>query len=195
MLNDNVCVADPYEIGKYVVLGDGDRSKQLIIGTHCIIRSHTVIYAGSKIGDYFSTGHHVMIREDNHIGDYVSIGTSSVIEHHVTIKNEVRIHSQVFIPEYSILEKGCWLGPNVVLTNAQYPLSENVKQNLKGPIICKNAKIGANSTILPGVEIGENALVGAGSVVTKNVPAGAVVVGSPARQINTIDQLPYNIEE
>lgn len=195
MLNNNVYIADPYELGKYVILGEDDQGKQLIIGAHCVIRSHTVIYAGNNIGDYFSTGHHVMIRENNNIGNHVSIGTSAVIEHHVVIKDNVRIHSQAFIPEYTILEEGCWIGPNVVLTNARYPLSINVKQSLKGPIIHKNVKIGANATILPGIEIGENALIGAGSVVTKNVPAGAVVVGSPARQINTIDKLPYDIKE
>jgi acetyltransferase-like isoleucine patch superfamily enzyme len=162
-----------------------------VIGPDAHIRSHTVIYAGNKIGSRFQTGNKVNIRELNEIGDNVSIGTLSVIEHHVTISNNVRIHSQVFVPEYSILEEGCWLGPNVVLTNAKYPLSPGAKTTLQGPIIKKNAKIGANSTILPGIVIGENALVGAGSVVAHDVPDGAVVVGNPARIIKTITDLPY----
>ena len=62
------------------------------------------------------------------------------------------------MPEFSILEEGCWLGPNVVLTNAKYPRSPHAKEMLKGPIIRKNAKIGANATLLPGVVIEENAL-------------------------------------
>ena len=161
------------------------------IGTGAHIRSHTVIYAGNKIGKNLQTGNKVNIRELNEIGDDVSIGTLSVIEHHVVIGNGVRIHSQVFVPEYSVLEEGSWLGPNVALTNAKYPLSRDAKKNLKGPIIRKGAKVGANSTILPGVVIGENALIGAGSVVVQDVPDNGVVVGNPARVIKNIKDLPY----
>jgi acetyltransferase-like isoleucine patch superfamily enzyme len=184
------------EVEDYCIIGvpprgrkDGDLETAL--GPKAHIRSHTVIYAGNTIGSNFQTGNKVNIREQNTIGDNVSIGTLSVIEHHVIIGNNVRIHSQVFVPEYSILEDGAWLGPNVVLTNAKYPLSPGVKNSLKGPRIKRNAKIGANATVLPGVVIGENALVGAGSVVVHDVPDNAVVVGNPARVIKTIADLPY----
>jgi acetyltransferase-like isoleucine patch superfamily enzyme len=161
------------------------------IGERAVIRSHTVIYAGNVIGRNFQTGNKVNIRESNQIGDDVSVGTLSVIEHHVVIGNNVRIHTQVFIPEFSVLEDGCWLGPHVVLTNAKYPLSPTAKTTLQGPIIRRGAKIGANCTLLPGVVIGENALVGAGSVVARDVAPGEVVVGNPARVIRHISALPY----
>ena len=161
------------------------------IGANAHLRSHTVVYAGNRIGNNFQTGNKVNIRELNEIGDNVSIGTLSVIEHHVKIGNNVRIHSQVFIPEYTMLEDGAWIGPHVVLTNAKYPLSPDAKKNLQGPTIKKGAKIGANVTVLPGVVIGENALVGAGSVVVDNVPDGVVVAGNPARIIKHISELPY----
>jgi len=161
------------------------------IGDQAVIRSHTVIYAGNVIGRNFQTGNKVNIRESNRIGDDVSIGTLSVIEHHVEIGNHVRIHTAVFVPEFSVLEDGCWLGPHVVLTNARYPLSPDAKTTLQGPVIKRGAKIGANCTILPGVVIGEDALVGAGSVVVRDVPAGAVVVGNPARVIRHVSELPY----
>lgn len=156
-----------------------------------LLDSHTVIYAGNKIGINFQTGNKTNIRELNEIGDNVSIGTLSVVEHHVRIGNGVRIHSQVFIPEYSILEDECWLGPNVVLTNARYPKSLNSKNELKGVCVKSNAIIGANSTLLPGVIIGESAIVGAGSVVTKNIPNNAVVTGNQAEIINKRENLPY----
>jgi len=171
--------------------GAQDGELATTIGDGSIIRSHTVIYAGNTIGAHFQTGNKVNIRESNRIGNNVSVGTLSVIEHHVEIADNVRIHTQVFIPEFSVLEEGCWIGPNVVFTNAKYPLSPGVKDSLVGPVIRKWAKIGANSTILPGVVIGEQALVGAGSVVAKDVPAGAVVVGNPARVIRNISELPY----
>ena len=171
----------------------GKRSGELptTIGDGSVLRSHTVVYAGNVIGRNFQTGNKVNIRELNRIGDNVSIGTLSVIEHHVEIGDNVRIHTQVFIPEFSILEEGCWIGPNVVFTNAKYPLSPGVKDRLAGPIIRRGAKIGANATLLPGVTIGEHALVGAGSGVVRDVPAGAVVVGNPARLTRHISELPY----
>lgn len=191
-----VTLGKGFVVGPYVILGAlprGAREGQFLtsIGPGAVIRSHTVIYAGNRIGRNFQSGHGSMIREMNVIGDDVSVGTGSVIEHHVIIADRVRIHSQVFIPEYSILEENCWLGPRVVITNAKYPLSPQVKANLKGAIICRNAKIGANSTLLPGIRVGENALVGAGSVVTRDVPPGAVVAGNPARVIKSIKDLPY----
>jgi acetyltransferase-like isoleucine patch superfamily enzyme len=163
------------------------------VGEQAVIRSHTVIYAGNVIGRNFQTGNKVNIRESNRIGDDVSIGTLSVIEHHVEIGNDVRIHTQVFVPEFSILEDGCWLGPHVVLTNARYPLSPEAKKTLQGPVIKRGAKIGANCTLLPGVTIGEHALVGAGTVVVRDVPPGAVVVGNPGRVIGDISTLPYPV--
>jgi len=163
----------------------------LTVGAGCVIRSHSVIYAGNVIGVGLQTGHHVVIREENTIGDQVSIGTHSIIEHHVTIGNKVRLHSRVFVPEYTLLEDGCWLGPGVMVTNARYPISQGAKDRLEGAIIEAGAIIGANSTLLPGVRVGSRALIGAGSVVTKNVPPGAVMVGSPARQINHIDNINF----
>lgn len=171
--------------------GVEDGELATVIGKDAVIRSHTVIYAGNVIGDNFQTGNKVNIRESNRIGNNVSVGTLSVIEHHVEIADNVRIHTQVFIPEYSVLEEGCWIGPNVVFTNAKYPLAPGVKDQLAGPKIRKGAKIGANVTLLPGVVVGENALVGAGSVVVNDVPPGAVVVGNPARVIRQVSELPY----
>ena len=151
-----------------------------------------MIYAGNVIGRNFQTGNKVNIRESNRIGDNVSIGTLSVIEHHVEIGDNVRIHTQVFIPEFSILEEGCWIGPNVVFTNAKYPLSPGVKDSLAGPVIRKGAKIGANSTLLPGRRrSARTPWSGAGSVVVRDVPPGAVVVGNPARVIRNVAELPY----
>ncbi len=184
-LGKNVIIEDFCLIGKPPKSKD-DNDIETIIGDNAIIRSHTVIYAGNKIGDNFQTGHSVVIREGNEIGNNVSIGTLSCIEHQVQIGNGVRIHSQVFVPEFSILKDNCWLGPNVVLTNAKYPLSKNVKENLVGPTINEYAKIGANSTLLPGINIGKHCILGAGSVVVKDIPAYKIAFGNPAIVVSDI---------
>jgi acetyltransferase-like isoleucine patch superfamily enzyme len=190
----NVELGAGAEIGEFAVIGVPPRGKEpgelkTVIGPNAVIRSHTVIYAGNVIGARFQTGHHVMIRESNEIGNNVSIGTHTVIEHHVKIEDEARIHSQTFVPEHSVLERRCWIGPNVVLTNARYPGSPDAKKYLRGPVIRQGAMIGANSTLLPGIEVGKGALVGAGSVVVKDVRAGKVVVGNPAGEIKNVADL------
>ena len=188
-------------IGPYAVIGQPPHGVEpgelpTRLGPRALVRSHTVIYAGNVIGANFQTGHAVLIRELNEIGDNVSIGSHSVVEHHVRIGNGVRIHSNAFVPEYSVLEDGCWVGPNAVLTNARYPLSPRTKQELKGPILQKGAKVGANATLLPGITVGENALVGAGAVVVRDVPPGKIVVGNPARIVGDVAELDaYRVQQ
>ncbi len=190
----NVHFGEKANIGDFAIIGEPPRGKEpgeleTSIGDCATIRSHTVIYAGNTIGKNFQTGHGVLIREENEIGDDVSIGSHSMVEHHVKIGNGVRLHSNVFVPGYTILEEECWLGPNVVITNARYPRSRNVKEQLKGATIKRRARIGANATLLPGVTIGENALVGAGAVVVDDVPDDAVVVGNPARVVKSVTDI------
>lgn len=189
-LGKNVVIED-YCIVGVPPRGAKEGELETVIGDDSVIRSHTVIYAGNIIGNKFQTGNKANIRELNEIGNNVSIGTLSVVEHHVVLEDNVRIHTQVFIPEYSVLKKDSWVGPNVVFTNAPYPKSKNVKDELVGPTLHESAIVGANSTLLPGVQIGRDAIVGAGSVVTKNVEEGVVVAGNPARYIKKKSELPY----
>lgn len=193
-IHPNVHLGAGCQVGDFVIIGEpprGSVSGELptVIGAGAVIRSHTVIYAGNTIGSGFQCGHGVLLRETNTIGDSVSIGSHTVIEHHVTIDDGARVHSQAFIPEFSHLMRNSWVGPRAVLTNAPHPQCPAVQQCLKGPTIEPGAKVGANATLLPGVVIGTFALVGAGSVVTRDVPAGAVVAGNPARIVKQIQDL------
>lgn len=164
------------------------------IGINSKVRQPTVIYPGNEIGDNFQTGHFVTIRENNKIGNNVSIGSHSNIEHHIIIEDNVRIHSNCFIPEYSVLKHDCWIGPNVVLTNAKYPLSIDVKKNLFGPILGEHSIIGANSTILPAIKIGKYALIGAGTIVVRDVQDYKIIAGNPGKIIGDIRNLgKYNL--
>lgn len=194
MIHPGVEIEEPCSIAPFVIVGElprGSKPGELttIIAKNSVIRSHSVIYAGNKIGHSFQTGHHVLIRENNLIGDNVSIGSNTVIEHHVKIANNVRIHSQAFIPEYTVIEDGVWVGPNVVITNARYPNTPTTKNELLGVTLEKGCMIGANVTILPGITVGKNSLIGAGSVVTKDVPANAVMVGNPAKPRGSISDI------
>jgi acetyltransferase-like isoleucine patch superfamily enzyme len=170
------CTIDEFVILGYLPSKIDIKKASLVIGDNAIIRSHTVIYANTKIGTKFQTGHHVLIREENIIGNNVSIGSHSIVEDGNFIGDNVRIHSNVFIPQNTRIEEGAWIGPSVVITNVLHPLCPEAKTCWKGATIGKNAKIGANVTILPDVKIGEGCLIGSGSVVTKDVPPHKVII-------------------
>lgn len=190
----NVQLGEDVQVDDFCILGRPARGREpgaapVVVGDGAIIRSHTVIYAGVRIGIRFQSGHWVLIREDTVIGDDCSVGSGTVIEFSVTIHDGVRLHSQCFIPEHSVLEAGCWLGPRVVVTNARFPASPRTKASLEPVLIKRAAKVGANATLLPGVVLGAGCLVGAGSVVTHDVPDDAIVVGNPARKVGLVSEL------
>lgn len=187
-----VRLGDGSIVHEWVLIGEGPPGVELqpvSIGAGAVIRSHTVIYHGNQIGDRFQTGHAVLIREANQIGDDVSVGTHSIVEHHVVLEQGVRLHSNCFIPEFTVIEQYAWIGPSVTLTNARYPKSPGAKANLRGPHIMSRAKVGAGAILLPGVNIGRDALIGAGAVVVRDVPDGAVVVGNPGRIVGDVSDL------
>jgi len=186
----DVELGDDVTIEAFCVIGlphIGFSGEKTVVGAGAVIRAGTYIYAGNVIGKNFQTGNKANIRELNKIGDNVSIGTLSVVEHHVRIADGVRLHTQVFVPEYSILDEDCWIGPGAVLTNARYPAHPDAKADLKGVHIHAGARIGANVTLLPGISVGGRSLVGAGSVVTKDVPEGVVVAGNPCIMLRKVD--------
>jgi len=150
------------------------------------VRAFSIVYAGSRIGSYLETGHHVVIREENQIGDHLKIWNNSTIDYGCILGNGVRIHNNVYVAQFTVLEDEVFLAPGVMIANDRYPIRT---EGLKGPTIRRGALVGINATLLPEIVIGEHALVGAGAVVTKDVPARAVVVGNPALVRGTIDEL------
>ena len=154
-----------------------------MIGRNCIIRSHVTIYEKVELGDDVETGHNVLIRENTRIGSGTRVGSGVIIDGDVVIGNNVSIQSMVYIPRGTVIEDNVFLGPNVVITNDKYPPSKR----LDGVKIRRGAVIGANATLIAGIEIGENSVVAAGSVVTKDVPPGKVVAGVPAKPIYDVE--------
>jgi len=178
----------PCIIGK-APRGSADGERSLAIGAGAVVRPFTTIYAGSVIGARLQTGQGASIREDNRLGDDVSVGTNSVLEFGNRIGSRVRIHSGCFL-EMVTIEDDVFVGPGVVFTDDPHPMGCPRYADCKGGATVRRlSRIGANSTILPGVEIGEGALVGAGSVVVHDVPAGAVVAGSPAQVVKRVADL------
>lgn len=115
------------------------------------------------------------------IGANCNICANVLIEGDVVIGNNVTIKSGVQLWDGIRIEDNVFIGPNATFTNDLMPRSKVYPDKFLQTVIKAGASIGANATILPGITIGENAMVGAGSVVTKDVPAGRVVMGNPAK--------------
>ena len=123
------------------------------------------------------------------IGDQTKIGPFVEIQKNAKIGKNCKISSHTFICEGVTIEENVFVGHGVTFTNDSYPRSTTPEGHLKTErdwnveptLVKKGASIGSGATILPNLIIGENALVGAGSVVTRDVPANAIVVGNPAR--------------
>ena len=136
------------------------KTTQLGIGTR--IWQFCVVLEGARIGKNCNINSHCFIENDVIIGDNVTIKCG------VQLWDGIRIDDDVFI------------GPNTTFTNDLHPRSKQYPNQFLSTVIHKGASIGANSTILPGIEIGEYSMIGAGSVVTKSIPKNTIWLGNPA---------------
>ncbi len=190
MKTRNVQIGKDARIDKNVILGyePGRKIKisKAIIGKGAIIRSNTVIYSNTKIGDGLETGHCVTIREQNKIGNNLKLWNNSTIDYGCIIGNNVKIHNNVYVAQYTIIEDDVFLAPGVMIANDRHPVCARC---MKGPTIKKGARIGINATLMPHIIIGRNSLIGAGSVVTKDVPENSVVCGAPAKVVGKLNSL------
>ena len=120
------------------------------------------------------------------IGNNCNICANVFIENDVFVGNNVTVKCGVQLWDGVTVEDDVFIGPNVTFTNDLFPRSKQYPQKFEKTIIKKGASIGANSTILAGITIGENAMIGAGSVVTKDVPANTLWYGNPAEFIRNL---------
>lgn len=121
------------------------------------------------------------------IGENVNICSHCFIENDVRIGNNVTIKCGVQIWDGIILEDNVMIGSNVTFTNDMYPRAKNKDWKMLKTRICRGATVGAGSTLIPGITIGEGAFIAAGSVVTKDVPAGELWLGNPAKFYRKVD--------
>jgi acetyltransferase-like isoleucine patch superfamily enzyme len=158
-----------------------DVDAAFLLGDDPVLRSGTVLYAGSTIGARFQTGHHVIVREQCEIGDDVSVWSNTVIDYGCRIGDRVKIHSNCYVAQFTEIQDDAFLAPGVTVANDLYPGQAESASLMSGPLVGRGAQIGANVTLLPYVRIGAGCLVGAGSVVTHDLPPGIVAYGNPAR--------------
>jgi len=144
---------------------------------------------GAKIGSDTRIWHFVHVCSGAQIGDGCSLGQNVFVGNKVTIGNNVKIQNNVSVYDNVHIEDDVFCGPSMVFTNVYNPRSFiERKTEYRDTLVKKGATLGANCTIVCGVTIGEYSLVGAGAVVNKSVPAFALMVGVPAKQIGWISK-------
>ena len=154
-----------------------------------IIHPTSIIDEGVKLGQEVRIWHFCHIREGAQIGSGSSLGQNVVVGPAVEIGSGCRIQNNVSIFSGVTLESNVFIGPSCVFTNVRNPRADiNRQSEFESTLIRQGATIGANATILCGIEIGAFAMIGAGSVVTRTVPPHALMVGNPARQIGWVGQ-------
>ena len=139
-----------------------------------------------KIGKNTRVWQYVVILQDVAIGVDCNICSHCFIENDVVIGDRVTVKSGVQIWDGITIEDDAFIGPNVTFTNDKFPRSRHYKEPAR-TLVKRGSSIGANATILCGIQIGENAMVAAGAVVTKDVPANTIVAGNPAEIMREID--------
>jgi acetyltransferase-like isoleucine patch superfamily enzyme len=140
------------------------------------------------IGEETSVWQFAIILSGAVIGNNCNINCHTFIENNVVVGNNVTIKSGVYLWNGITIEDNVFIGPNATFTNDQYPRSKFYPDEFQQIIIKHGASIGANATILGGVEIGRFAIIGAGSVVTRSVPDFALIIGNPGKIVGWLDE-------
>ena len=154
------------------------------------IHENVFIHESSYVDDNVTIGsgtkiwHFSHILSNCHIGEDCSLGQNVVIGPNVSVGSRVKIQNNVSVYDGVTLEDGVFCGPSCVFTNVNNPRSEIVrKDEYRKTVVRRGASIGANATIVCGHDLGEYCFIAAGAVVTKEVPAYALMVGAPAKRI------------
>ena len=192
VLGEGVKVLEGAVVGKQPTLSPRSTAKReplqpTTIGDGTIVSTGAIVFAGSAIGARVILGDQSCVRERVEVGDDVVLGRGSYIENDTTVGALTKIQADAYITAYSTLEESVFIAPCVVTTNDDFMgRTERRHELIAGPTIRRGARVGGGAVLCPGIEVGEEAFVGAGAVVTKDVPARTVVVGSPARVLRDV---------
>lgn len=194
-IDDNTVIGKQPLRSKRSIFKSGKVYQPAVIGNECLFGAQVTVYAGCEIANNVLIADSAVVREDVKIGEFTIIGRSCTVENVTTIGKKCKLETNSYITAYSTIEDYCFIAPGVITTNDNYlGRTEERFKHFKGVVIRKGGRVGGGAVILPGLEIGEDAVIAAGAVVTKNVPAGKIYAGMPAKEFRDVpeDQLLKN---
>lgn len=195
IIKDNVRIDDNSVIGKTPMRGvnsifkDEEELPPCIIGEACLVGATTIIYRGATIGDKTLIADMATIRENVTIGERTVIGRGSTVENFCKVGSNCKIQTNVYLTAYSEVEDYVFIAPCVATSNDNYAARSKERfGKFKGVTVKKGGRIGVGAIVLPGKIIGEEGFAAAASVVTKDVPARTIVIGSPAKVLKDVPE-------
>ncbi|MFI4875470.1 MAG: acyltransferase [Blastopirellula sp. JB062] len=184
------------QIDPNVLLGYAypDWTGPTVIGDDAVIRTGSVVYADTRIGDRFTCGHNVVIRACCTIGDDVVVLHQTTLEGNLTVGSGVKLMANVYLSSTTQIGDLVFVGPGTTFLNDKYPMRE--RRPVDGACVERGAVIGGGVTICPGVTIGQGAFVAAGTLVHRDVPPQKLAYGVPMQLRDLPADLPQeNIAE
>jgi UDP-2-acetamido-3-amino-2,3-dideoxy-glucuronate N-acetyltransferase len=196
VVHDGVEIADGVTIEDGVVLGKRPRLapdsaaagsiEPLRIAAGATICCGAIVFAGAEIGAGAIVGDQAFVRERSVVGGRSVIGRGSVVDNDVTVGARVKVQTNVYLTAFTVVEDDVFVGPCAITTNDDAMGRLAAGAPLRGARLRRACRIGGGAVLMPGVEVGEEAFVAAGAVVTRDVPARAVVMGVPARVVREV---------
>jgi acetyltransferase-like isoleucine patch superfamily enzyme len=198
VVHDGTVIGDGCLIEDHVVLGKRPRLARgssaqgevaaLEIGERVTVCAGAVVFAGARIAQEAILGDQSYVRERSSVGVGSVIGRGSVVDNDVSIADRVKVQTSVYITAFTVIEDDVFVGPGATTTNDDTMARHGDETPLRGATLRRACRVGGGTVLTPGVEIGEEAFVAAGAVVTRDVPARAVVIGVPARVVREVGE-------
>jgi UDP-2-acetamido-3-amino-2,3-dideoxy-glucuronate N-acetyltransferase len=183
-LQDGCVVGKPVALGTRSSTAAPDAPAPTVIGAGATIGAAAVVVAGAAVGERCVVADQAHVRERTVIGDESVVGRAASVENDVRLGARVRMQTGSYVTAWSVVEDDVFIAPGVMLTNDPTAGRRPPDVELRGAVLRRGCRVGAGAVLLPGVEVGADAFVAAGAVVTRDVPAGALVMGVPARVVS-----------
>ncbi len=196
VVHEDTVIGDGCSIEDHVVLGKrprlarhsgaGGEVRALELAAGVSVGAGAVVFAGASVGPDAILGDQTYLRERAWVGEGSVIGRGSVVDSDVVVGARVRVQTNVYLTAFTLVEDDVFVGPGVITTNDDTMARHGPQMPVRGATLRRACRVGGGAVLTPGVEIGEEAFVAAGAVVTRDVPARAVVIGVPARVVREV---------